>query len=178
MSKTTDFILNNPGKNFDGSEAFLPSDGLISLEVPARVNKTVIKGLANNIIDKAIDEGRVLKVAEGLSVMEKLVKAIREEDRFVDAVVDEVTINNRLVTTPNGTLIEVTEVAVKYDYSYDEEWRIIQEQIEQLTLQRKEREAVLRTAKDGKEKIDESTGEVIYGATKRSKTSYKVTLSK
>lgn len=148
---------------------------LLNIEVPAQINKTGIKSLGARIINDALDNNTVLKVAEGLAVLDKLVKAIREEDRFVDAVVEAVS---RTHTTANGTVIEVTEVGVSYDYSHDDEWRRIQEQIDTLTEQRKDREAQLKNKVAGREYVDEDTGEVLVGAGKKSKTSYKITLAK
>lgn len=148
---------------------------LINIQIPATVTKQSIKQLANNVIDNAMDEGRVLHTAEGLAVMEKLVKAVREEQRFVDAVCAEV---GKQLTTSNGTVLEVVESAVKYDYSHDAEWKMLQEEIDILTARRKEREAILKTAKEGQEKVIEDTGELITGANKKSKTTYKITLAK
>ncbi|MES2620211.1 MAG: hypothetical protein V4615_05095 [Bacteroidota bacterium] len=179
MSYTTDYIINNDIDPLFVDDSDAPaSTTLLSVEVPAQVNKTTVRQYAQNIIDNAIEDNRVLKTAEGLAVMEKLVKAVREETRFVDAVVDELTLNNKVLTTPNGTLIEVTEVGVKYDYSHDEEWRNIKAEIDQQTLLLKQREAVLKIARDGAEKVDENTGEVVIGANRKSKTSYKITLAK
>lgn len=148
---------------------------LINITVPSVVNKTSIKTLADNIVSEAIENAEPLKVAEGVAVLEKLTKAIREDHRFVNAVVEA---TNRQHVTSNGTIIEVTEVGVKYDYSYDEEWADIQYRIDCLIEARKEREAVLKSARQGQEKVDESTGEVFIGANKSSKTSYKITLAK
>lgn len=148
---------------------------LINIEVPAVINKAGIKNLGARIINESLENGTVLKVAEGLAVLEKLVKAVREEDRFVDAVVEAVS---RTHTTSNGTIIEVTEVAVKYDYSYDDEWRGLQDRIDRLTALRKERETLLKNKQAGREYVDEDTGEVLVGAAKKSKTSYRITLAK
>lgn len=148
---------------------------LINITVPSVVNKPAIKTLAKGIIDEAIENGTPLKVAEGVAVLEKLTKAIREDNRFVDAVVESVS---KVHTTSNGTIIEVTEVGVKYDYSYDAEWSDIQYRIDCLTEARKEREALLKNKQAGKEYVDESTGEVVVGASKSSKTSYKITLAR
>lgn len=156
----------------------LTNDKLLQLEIPARCSKKDIKVLALNIIENSIEDGRILKTAEGLAVMEKLVKAVREEADFVNAVVDELERNRGQIITPNGTVIECMEAGVKYDFSYDQEWRSIDEQIKNLTEQKKSREAILKATKSGAEGVDESTGEIIIGANKSSKTTYKVTLSK
>ncbi len=151
---------------------------LIKIEVPEKVNKTEILILADRIVTDAIDEGTVLKVAEGLAVLDKMVEAIRKEPRFVDAVVTELESNNRKLTTPNNTVIECIEVAVKYDYSYDSDWVALDNAIKNLTELKKQREAVLKTIQAGKQLVDTETGEVLTGAAKKSKSSYKVSLAK
>lgn len=148
---------------------------LIYVEVPEKINKSGIKQLAATIVDSALDNNRSLHVAEGLAVMDKLVKAVREEPRFVDAVVEAA---NSRHTTPNGSVIEVTEVGVQYDYSYDSEWAALQASVEFLTDKRKAREAILRAKAPGKEWVDEDTGEVLSGAPRASRTAYKITLAK
>jgi hypothetical protein len=151
---------------------------LIKIEIPAKVNKTEILRLADSIVTNAIEEGNVLKVAEGLSVLDKIVEAVRKEPRFVGAVVSELEANNRKVTTDNKTVIECIETAVKYDYSHNAEWVSIDNAIKEWTDKRKQLEGVLRTIAAGKELVDTESGEVLTGAAKQSKSSYKVTLAK
>jgi hypothetical protein len=152
------------------------TNSLITLDVPARCSKADIAALANKIVEQAIENGTPLKTAEGIAVMEKLVKAIRGDQNFVWAVVDELAKNAGKLTTSNGTLIESTEAGVKYDFSHDSEWAQINADIQELTARRKAREAILKTKKSGVEGVDESTGEVIVGANRSSKTTYKITL--
>jgi hypothetical protein len=159
-------------------EALTQNEQLLQVEIPVKCTKKDIKNLALNIIDNAIEENRVLKTAEGLAVMEKLVKAVREEITFVNAVVDALEQNNRILTTANGTIIETVEAGVKYDYSYDAEWNELDQEVKKWTEAKKAREAILKSAKSGIEKVDESTGELIVGANKKSKSTYRITLAK
>lgn len=151
---------------------------LLTIGVPEKVNKKAIAELADALVTQWTGERMELRAAEGLSVLEKLIKVIREDERFRYAVVDEVTLYNGKYKTPNGTLIETMEAGVKYDYSHDEEWRGLDAEIKRLTEARKAREAVLKIARDGQQAVDEATGELVTGANRSSKTTFKVTLAK
>lgn len=151
---------------------------LVSLEIPKDVNKREVARLAKNVVLNAIDEERVLDIAEGLSVMDKLIEAVRKDDQFIDAIVTQLERNNGHLVTSNGSKIEKVEVAVRYDYSHNQQWVELDEQIKQLTHQKKQLEESLKRLGAGKLLVDENTGETFSGAAKASKTSYKITLAK
>lgn len=156
----------------------MTQEKLLALEIPSEVNKASIAALAEKVVKNSVEEGTVLKVAEGLSVMEKLVKAVREDESFVDSVVEELQKNKTAVITNNGTKIEVCEVGTKYDFSHNPQWVELDEEIKQLTKRKKDLEESLKRIGAGKLMVDESTGETLSGAAKTSKTSYRITLKK
>ena len=76
--------------------------------------------------------------------------------------------------------VEITEeeTGVRYDYSKcnDAEWNQLNDQIEPLLAQRKQREEFLKTIR--KEFVDEETGEIIQPPIRSGKLGYKLSLKK
>lgn len=78
----------------------------------------------------------------------------------------------------NGTSVKTQETGVKYDYSVNEKWVDLDQQIKALTEQRKAIEEVVKKIPPGKLMVDEETGETWRGANKTSTTSPIVRLAK
>ena len=151
--------------------SFLPS-------ISEGLTKKEIASLADQSVDNVLENGNVFQVAEALAAMEEFARSVRGNKRYVEFLRDELTKHNGRLFTSSGAKIEVCEAGVSYDYSQNPEWREIESQIQQLTLKKKEVEAKLRHLVPGRMAVDPETGEVIEGAYKTSKSTYRVTLAK
>lgn len=60
-----------------------------------------------------------------------------------------------------GARIDLSETSTKYDYSHDPVWASLQEKLEPIKAEIKERETMLKTLKKPFEQVDPETGEVI-----------------
>jgi len=82
-------------------------------------------------------------------------------------------------TTLYGAKLKVAEKGTKYDYSNNEQWIELENQIKPLRDKQKVIEEQMKSAsKNGKSFVDEETGEIIRPAIKKSTTSIEITLSK
>ena len=142
------------------------------------LSKAQITALARQSVDNVLEEGNVFQVAEAVAVMEEFVKSIRKDERFVDFLRDELLKHHGRLSTPSGAKIETCEAGITYDYSHDTGWKSLDEQIKYLTEQKKELEEKLRKIAPGKMAVDPETGEILEGALKSSKSTYRITLSK
>lgn len=144
------------------------------------ITKSQIAEGAQSIVADMLERGNELDVAVGLSAMEAVIKDVKSNDQYVQAVralVEQRGEKGKL-RLPSGTVIELAEVGVKYDYTRDEEWSALDKQISELSDLKKKREEFLRRIPAGKTILDEETGEVAYGPAKTSTSSYKVTIAK
>jgi hypothetical protein len=145
------------------------------------VTKEAIKEQSLALLND-IDEGFMhpLQVAAQFKFIEDVITNVKEELR--QRVVAEQSKYGKERMTFHGATFDVKEAGVKYDYSHCEctIWNDINQQIEVLTEQRKEREAFLKTLKERFTYIDESTGEIItlYPPQKKSTTTYAITWKK
>jgi uncharacterized protein YtpQ (UPF0354 family) len=142
------------------------------------LRKREIFELATKSVDNVLEEGNVFQVAEAIAAMEEFVKAIRKDERYVEILREELIKNNGRLYTASGAKIEVCEAAVTYDYSHDATWRMIDDEIKNLLEQRKAREEQLRQLAPGRMAVDPETGEVLEGALKTSRSTYRITLAK
>jgi hypothetical protein len=142
------------------------------------LGKKQINKLANRSVDSLLEEGNVFQVAEAIAAMEEFVKAVRRDSRFVDFIREELTKHNGRLETTSGARLELCEAAVCYDYSQDGTWRMLEENIQQLQEQKKQREEELRMIGIGKIAVDPDTGEVLEGPAKSSKSTYRITLAR
>ena len=146
--------------------------------ISERLNKRQIADLAEQSVNKVLEEGNVFQVAEALAAMEEFVKNVRKDERFVEFLRDELTKHKGRLTTNSGARIDICEAGVSYDYSGNGEWRELDRQIKILTDQRKSVEEKLRRLAPGRMAVDPETGEVFEGPAKTSKSTYRITLSK
>ena len=142
------------------------------------LTKKQVAELADQSVGNVLEEGNVFQVAEALAAMEEFVKNVRKDERFVEFLREELVKNRGRLITNSGARIEVCEAAVSYDYSANGEWRELDEQIKNLSEQRKAVEEKLKKLAPGRITVDPETGEVIEGPVKTSKSTYRITLSK
>lgn len=147
-------------------------------QISEGLTKKQITALAQQSVEGVLEDGHVEQVAEALAVMEEFVKQVRKDERFIDAMRDELTKNNGTIKTTSGAKLELCEAGVTYDYSEDPSWRYMTEQINLMIEQRKLIEEKLRRIGPGKMMVDHETGEVLVGALKSSKSTYRITLSR
>lgn len=124
--------------------------------------KMEVANQANKLIEQ-VKEGEVsaMRVYAMMSALEKV--AVNVKKGIMENVLTEHDRYGEKITTVQGVTFERCEVGVKYDYSEDKEWRMLQENIEAIRVEQKARELILKeTGRCGKS----------------STTSVKVTLAK
>lgn len=142
------------------------------------LTKRQITQLADQSVEHVLEDGNVFQVAEALAAMDEFVKTVRKDERFVQFLRDELVKHHGRLLTKSGAKVELCEAGVSYDYSHSSEWRVLDEQIKLLQEQKKAVEERLRRVAPGRIAVDPETGEVIEGAFKTSKSTYRITLSK
>ena len=142
------------------------------------LTKKQIADLADQSVGNVLEEGNVFQVAEAMAAMEELVKSIRKDERFVQFLRDELAKHQGRLTTGSGARLEICEAGVSYAYASNSEWKMLDEEINQLLLRRKALEEKLRTIAPGRMAVDPETGEVLEGPMKMSRSTYRVTLKK
>jgi hypothetical protein len=142
------------------------------------LKKHQITELASHSVDNVLEEGNVFHVAEALAAMEEFVKMVRKDERYIQFLRDELAKHHGRLYTHSGAKIELCEAGVAYDYAHNPEWRSLEEQIRLLQEQKKGVEEKMRRVGAGKIGVDHETGEVIEGAFKTSKSTYRITLAK
>ena len=142
------------------------------------LSKKQIAALADQSVEHVLEEGNVFKVAEALAAMEEFVKSVRRDERYVHFLRDELVKHHGRLVTNSGAKIEMCEAGVSYDYSGNGEWRGLQDQIKALQEHKKAVEDKLRRVAPGRVAVDPETGEMIEGAFKTSKSTYRITLAR
>jgi hypothetical protein len=142
------------------------------------LSKSQIATSAKNAVDHILEHGGALQVAEILATMEQFIKDVRKDERFTDYVREEAGKWNGKYSTPSGTKIELCETSVSYDYSQDSKWVELKGEVDFLTKELKEHEEKLKTIPAGKLLVDDTTGEVLTGPARTSKSSYKISIAK
>lgn len=142
------------------------------------LSKRTIGELADGSVERVLEEGNVFQVAEALAAMDEFVKTVRRDERFVQFLRDELAKHHGRLFTSSGAKIELCEAGVTYDYSGDPAWRALDEQIRLLQEEKKAVEEQLRRLGPGRMAVDPETGEVVEGAMKSSKSTYRITLAK
>jgi hypothetical protein len=142
------------------------------------LTKKQIGQLADHSVQTVLEEGNVFPVAEALAAMEEFVKTIRRDERYIQFLRDELAKHHGRLITTSGAKIELCEAGVSYDYAHSEEWRMLDEEIRLLQERKKLVEEKLRRVGPGRMGVDHETGEVIEGAAKTSKSTYRITLAR
>lgn len=144
----------------------------------AGLSKTEIAALAEDAVAALLEGGNVFGVAEALAAMEEFTKTVRRDERYIQYLRDELAKHQGRLKTASGALLEMCEAGISYDYSHSSEWLSLDDQIKALQQQKKSVEEKLRSVAPGKIAVDTETGEVIEGAFKTSKSTYRLTLAK
>jgi hypothetical protein len=142
------------------------------------MTKKQVEELSILSVENVLEEGNFFQAAEALSAMEDFVKKVRGDERFCNGLLDELQKSSGKLTTSSGAAIEQCEAGIKYDYSNDGVWKVLNAEKEKIDKAMKDREAILKRIPAGKLLVDEDTGESIVGPVKTSKTTYKITLAK
>lgn len=124
--------------------------------------KSEIAKQANKLIEQ-VKEGEIeaMRVYAMLTALEKVAADVKKG--IIENVLTEHERYGEKTTTVFGATYERCEVGVKYDYTGDEEWCMLQENIDAIKIEQKARELILKqTGRCGKS----------------STTSVKVTLAK
>lgn len=146
------------------------------------VTKQDIKDIARISVNEMIDSGRIVEGAEIIVKMENMIKEIKGNADFVEAIRNQISMHGKTLTTPNGTKLELAEVGTKYDYSNtgDPIVEHLTKQIDEITEALKVRQNFLKNVPiAGMDYVDED-GVVhrIYPPAKYSTSSFKSTISK
>jgi hypothetical protein len=142
------------------------------------LSKRQIADLADQSVSTLMEEGNVFQVAEALAALEEFAKVVRKDERYIQYLRDELAKHHGQLRTNSGAKIELCEAGVSYDYSASAEWNELDQQIKELQERRKAVEEKLRAVAPGRIGVDTETGEVIEGAMKQSKSTYRITLSR
>ena len=142
------------------------------------LTKQQIRDLADRSVENILEDGNVFQVAEALAAMDEFVKTMRKDERYIHFLRDELAKHQGRMITQSGAKIESCEAGVSYDYSSNAEWNELDEQIRMLQEQKKGLEERLRSIAPGRIGVDHETGEVIEGAFKSSKSTYRITLAR
>ena len=142
------------------------------------LSKSQIAGLADNAVSNLLEEGSVFGVAEALATMEEFAKNVRKDERYIQFLRDELAKHHGRLLTSSGAKIELCEAGVVYDYSGNAEWRQLEAERFEIDRRKKAVEEKLRTMAPGRIAVDPETGEVLEGAQKTSKSTYRITLAR
>ena len=145
------------------------------------VSKANREELAIQIVE-AMDAGELnpLDIHYQVKAMEDFIKILSSNSRYKDYVLTEGMKHGKSFEF-NGSKMEIKETGVKYDYSNcgDQEWSVLEVEINVRKEKQKEREKFLKSLPpEGIEIVSNETGEVIkvYPPSKSSTTSIAVTL--
>jgi len=142
------------------------------------LTKKQIRNLADSSVEHVLENGNVFQVAEALAAMDEFVKTMRKDERYIHFLRDELVKHHGRLVTNSGAKIEMCEAGVSYDYSSNAEWNELEAQIKALQEQKKGLEERLRSIAPGRIGVDHETGEVIEGAFKSSRSTYRITLAR
>ena len=146
------------------------------------LSKSDIKNLAISAVDKCLESGNVLQVAEALSGMETFIKEVKSDSRFKEYAREEIA-KHKVFNSPSGAKIELAETGTNYDYLKCGDWEIelIESQLLALKEKLETRQKFLKNLPiEGIDIVDSQTGELIhvFPPAKSSTSSYKITLAK
>ena len=142
------------------------------------LSKRQIADLADVSVTNVLEQGNVIGVAEALATMEEFVKTVRKDERYIQFLRDELAKHRGRLITASGAKIETCEAGVTYDYSGNAEWRELEAERYEMERRKKAVEERLRSIAPGQISVDPETGEVLEGALKTSKSTYRITLAR
>jgi hypothetical protein len=142
------------------------------------LRKKEIADMADESVEKVLENGNVFQVAEALAAMEEYVKMVRKDERYIQFLRDELTKHHGRLVTASGAKIELCEAGVSYDYASNAEWRELEAARYEIERQKKAVEEKLRLLAPGRVAVDPETGEMLEGPQKTSKSTYRITLAR
>lgn len=153
-------------------------------ELPAvnnQLTKSQLKIIAEDSVERLTESGKLIESVETFSKIDWLIKEIKSNPDYIEALRDEVTKHGKQVVTLYGTKIELAEVGTKYDYSNcgDSEYNQLIQQMEALESAIKERQTWLKSIPASG--VDILIGDEvcrIYPPSKSSTSSIKTTIAK
>lgn len=114
-------------------------------DIPA--NKAGIKIFADAIVTAVMDgDTDPLEVRIKIDAIEKIIKSVKDDIAFRDAVMDRSDMEPDKTFEFNGVKITKAESA-RYDYSDDPYWNELKDQEGEIAAYRKEREEILKSLK-------------------------------
>jgi len=138
-------------------------------EIPA--NKAGIQLFADAVVSGIMDgEVSPLEVRSRIDAIEKIIKAIKDNEQFRDVVLDEADLHPDKTFEVNGIKFTKAEAA-RYDYSSDKEWNTLKTIEAEAAKARKDREGVLKALKEP----TEINGVMCDPPAKKSTTTVRVT---
>jgi len=168
-------IYHNEQENAESSSI----DHLASTFAPDRVN--IAKAIAS--LKSSLDEGEIhpLSLAVRIKWVEEWAAEAKEVSRpHILTAVGQYAKGEEIAKY--GSRIEPMEAGAKYNYSncVDPIWDALNQKMDQIKSEMKNREMFLKAIKEITTIIDDETGEIytIFPPTKTSTSTYKVTLKK
>ena len=146
-----------------------------------QLTKSQLKIIAEDSIERLTESGKLIESIETFSKIDWLIKEIKSNPDYIEALRDEVSKYGKQVITSYGTKIELAEVGTKYDYSNCGDSVLIElmDELESLEIQIKERQTWLKSLPASG--IDILIGDEIcrvYPPSKSSTSSIKTTIAK
>ena len=146
-----------------------------------QLTKSQLKIIAEDSVERLTESGKLIESIETFSKIDWLIKEIKSNPDYIEALRDEVTKHGKQVVTSYGTKIELAEVGTKYDYSNcgDSEYNQLMQQMEVLEATIKERQTWLKSIPASG--VDILFGDEIckiYPPSKSSTSSIKTTIAK
>lgn len=145
------------------------------------LTKLDIRNIADEIVERVLEEGDPLRAAEGLAALESFIKEVKDDRRFKDYVVEEAGKHKGGFVSNSGAKIECIEAGVKYDYSKcgDPKYLDYLQEVQDAEAQLKEYQKFLRSIPmEGIEVRRDDELVRIFPPSKSSTSTYKITLSK
>jgi hypothetical protein len=144
---------------------------LIAINHDLQPSKLVAAQLTENILSD-ISQGNI-SILESMARLKCLATAVDDAEKIVkELAFEELNKHSEKSIEINGTKFEKCEVGTSYLYS--------DKLIDELETKLKERKELLKALKSPITQVDEESGETItlYPATKKSTSSFKITLAK
>lgn len=125
-------------------------NGIILSKEFAVPTKTDITNQAQSLIAQVKEnEVQALKAYAIMTALEKLAEDVKKA--IAEKVVTEHESYGQKIVDAWGVTFERSEVGVKYDYSEDDEWKMLQDNIDAIKIEQKARELILKeTGRCGK----------------------------
>lgn len=151
------------------------------------LTKSTIKDLANQTIDNWLSNGiDIIRIAEIFAKYENFIKAIKDDERYLNYLLEELAKYHGCFVSHTGTKIESSENGTRYDFNgcNDPEYNELKNELDVIKEKVTAREEFLKhLPKEGMEVICKTKlhGEVvayIYPPLKQSKSGYKITIRK